>query len=164
MIDPITAFAAVQSAVKMIKQASKTVDDVSSLGPLIGKYFDAKHTATKAARDARKTGGSNMGKAIEIELALKSQRDFEEQLKGLFFSSNNMDIWNNIQARVKEMNAGDEEAARQERIRERKAKKEKEEMQELLLIIGLSIVLFIFIAWGIVQLVDFCHMTRRCWR
>jgi len=164
MIDPITAFAAVQSAVKMIKQASKTVDDVSSLGPLIGKYFDAKHTATKAARDARKTGGSNMGKAIEIELALKSQRDFEEQLKGLFFSSNNMDIWNNIQARVKEMNAGDEEAARQERIRERKAKKEKEEMQELLLIIGLSIVLFIFIAWGIVQLVDFCHMTRQCWR
>lgn len=164
MIDPITAFAAVQSAVKLIKQASKTVDDVSALGPLIGKYFDAKHTATKAAREAKKSGGSNMGKAIEIELALKSQRDFEEQLKGLFFSSNNMDIWNNIQARVKEMNADDEEDARQERIRARKAKKEKEEMQELMLAIGAAIVLAILICWGVVQLVDFCHTTQRCWR
>jgi hypothetical protein len=164
MLDPITAFAAVQSAVKLIKQASKTVDDVSSLGPLIGKYFDAKHTATKAAREAKKAGGSNMGKAIEIELALKSQRDFEEQLKGLFFSSNNMDIWNSIQTRVQEMNAGDEEDARQERIRARKAKKEKEEMQELMLVIGLSIVLLILVAWGIVLMIDFCHVTRRCWQ
>lgn len=164
MIDPITAFAAVQSAVKMIKQASKTVDDVSSLGPLIGKYFDAKHTATKAAREAKKVGGSNMGKAIEIELALKSQRDFEEQLKGLFFSSNNMDVWKSIEARVKELNAGDEEEARQERIRERKAKKEKEEMQELMLAIGVSILLIILVGWGIVELIDFCQTTGRCGR
>ena len=164
MIDPITAFAAVQSAVKMIKQASKTVDDVSSLGPLIGKYFDAKSTATKAAREAKKSGGSNMGKAIEIEMALKSQRDFEDQLKNLFFASNNMDIWNNIQKRVIEMNAEDEEDARQERIRARKAKKEKEEMQELMLVIGASIVLLILVGWGIVLIVDFCNATQRCWR
>lgn len=163
MIDPITAFAAVQSAVKMIKQASKTIDDVSSLGPLIGKYFDAKHTAVKATREAKKSGGSNMGKAIEIELALKSQRDFEEQLKGLFFSSNNMDIWNNIQARVKEMDAGEAEEARLERIRERKAKKEKEEMQELMIIVGGTLLLVVLLAFGVAVLIDFCQATRRCW-
>ena len=117
MIDPISAFAAVQTAVKMIKKASAAADDVASLGPLIGKYFDAKHEATKAAREAKKEGGSNMGKAIEIELALKSQRDFEEQLKGLFFSSNNMDIWNNIMQRVAEMNAEDKAEAERERVR-----------------------------------------------
>ena len=74
MIDPVTALAAVQSAVKLIKKASATVDDVASLGPMIGKYFDAKATATKAAREAKKAGGSNMGKAIEIELDRKSTR------------------------------------------------------------------------------------------
>ena len=164
MIDPITAFAAVQSAVKMIKKAAAAADDVASLGPLIGKYFDAKHTATKAAREAKKTGGSNMGKAIEIELALKSQRDFEEQLKGLFFSSNNMDIWNNAMVRVKEMNAEDEEEARKERIRERAAKKKKEEMQELAIGLGLAVVILIVGAWGIIELLDFCRTTHRCGR
>ena len=43
MLDPVSAMAAVSAAVNMIKKASATVDDVASLGPLIGKYFDAKH-------------------------------------------------------------------------------------------------------------------------
>ena len=54
MLDPISAFAAVQTAVKMIKKASAAADDVASLGPLIGKYFDAKHDATKAVRESKK--------------------------------------------------------------------------------------------------------------
>lgn len=164
MIDPITAFAAVQSAVKMIKKASQAADDVASLGPLIGKYFDAKHTATKAVQQSKKEGGSNMGKAIEIELALKAQQDFEKQLKDLFFSSNNMDVWNNIMARVKQMNADDEENARQERIRERAAKKKQEEMQEIAIALGLGIVILIIGAWGLIELLDFCRTTHRCGR
>ena len=66
MIDPITAMAAVSSAVSMIKKASAMVDDVKSLGPLLGKYFDAKQTAVKAVRENKKAGGSNMAKAIEL--------------------------------------------------------------------------------------------------
>ena len=42
MIDPISALAGIQAAVALIKKVSKTVDDVSSLGPVLGKYFDAK--------------------------------------------------------------------------------------------------------------------------
>lgn len=164
MIDPITAMAAVSSAVKMIKKASATVDDVSSLGPLIGKYFDAKHTATKAAREAKKAGGSNMGKAIEIELALKAQRDFEEQLKGLFFSTNNMDIWNNIMSRVAEMNESDAVEARREKIAEARRKREQEEINEILIAAGLAIVILIFLAWGAVELLDLCKSGNRCGR
>jgi hypothetical protein len=52
MIDPITALAGIQTAVALIKKVSKTVDDVSSLGPVLGKYFDAKSNATKAAVEA----------------------------------------------------------------------------------------------------------------
>ena len=163
MIDPITAFAAVQSAVKMIKKASAAVDDVASLGPLIGKYFDAKHEATKAVRESKKAGGSNMGKAIEIELALKSQRDFEEQLKGLFFSSNNMDIWQNIMKRVAEMDQEDRLEADREKARIRNAKKRQAELNELMLGIGLMTVIVICIIWGVVELKDYCQ-TARCGR
>lgn len=163
MIDPVTAFAAVQSAVSMIKKASAAVDDVASLGPLIGKYFDAKATATKAVRESKKSGGSNMGKAIEIELALKSQRDFEEQLKGLFFSSNNMDIWNNIMVRVAEMDKEEKIEAERERVRQRNAKKRQQELNDLMLGIGLMAVIVILIIWGVVELKDYCQ-TARCGR
>lgn len=151
MIDPISAFAAVQTAVKMIKKASAAADDVASLGPLIGKYFDAKHEATKAVRESKKAGGSNMGKAIEIELALKSQRDFEEQLKGLFFSSNNMDIWQNIMQRVAEMNAEDKAEAERERVREKNAKRRQAELNEMFLAIGLLTIILVLSGWGMVE-------------
>jgi uncharacterized membrane protein len=156
MLDPITAMAAVSAAVDMIKKASATVDDVSSLGPLIGKYFDAKHTATKAAQEAKKAGGSNMGKAIEIELALKAQKDFEEQLKGLFFSTNNMDIWASIMQRVAEMNAEDKAEGQREAMRAIKAAKKREEMIEMTVAVVLIFILGIFILWGVIQLMSFC--------
>ena len=160
MIDPISAMAAVSTAVTMIKKAAATVDDVASLGPLIGKYFDAKQTATKAVQEAKKTGGSNMGKAIEIELALKAQRDFEEQIKGLFFSSNNMDIWNNIMQRVAEMNAEDKAEAERERVRLRNAKKRQQEINDI--IIGLSLLTIIAggLGYGVYELAEYCKYAR----
>ncbi len=156
MIDPITAMAAVSKAVDMIKKASSTVDDVASLGPLIGKYFDAKHTATKAAREAKRSGGSNMGKAIEIELAIKAQKDFEEQLKGMFFSTNNMDVWNQIQVRVMEMNKEDREEERREAARALNAAKKRKEMIELTIGLTLVSVISIFILWGVFEMIAYC--------
>lgn len=156
MIDPITAMAAVSSAVSLIKKASATVNDVASLGPLIGKYFDAKHTAVKAVREAKKSNGSNMGKAIEIELALKAQRDFEEEIKGLFFSSNNMDIWNNIMLRVAEMNAEDKAEEERERVREKNRKRRQAELTEWFIAFGLLSVIAIFAIWGISELIIYC--------
>lgn len=155
-MDPVSAMAAVSAAVNLIKKASATVDDVSSLGPLIGKYFDAKHTATKAAREAKKAGGSNMGKAIEIELALKAQRDFEEELKGLFFSTNNMDVWNSIQQRVAEMNAEDKAEARREEVRAIQAARKRQEAIEMTVAIVACLLVAIMVLWGVVQLISYC--------
>ena len=163
MIDPVSALAAVQSAVKLIKQASKTVDDVASLGPMIGKYFDAKATATKAAREAKKAGGSNMGKAIEIELALKQQADFERELQSLFFASNNMDVWQSIMKRVAEMDAADSEQAKKDAIAAAKAKRREEELNQILLVTGVVIVLFVTVGYFIYEAIDFCQ-TNRCGR
>jgi hypothetical protein len=154
MIDPVTALAAVSAAVDMIKKASATVDDVSSLGPLIGKYFDAKHTATKAAQEAKKAGGSNMGKAIEIELALKAQKDFEEQLKGLFFSTNNMDVWASIMQRVNEMNADDKAEQQREARRAQIAAKKRQEMIEMTIAIVLIVIMAIFVLWAVIAVLS----------
>ena len=161
MIDPVSALAAVQSAVKLIKQASKTVDDVASLGPMIGKYFDAKATATKAAREAKKAGGSNMGKAIEIELALKQQADFEKELQSLFFQTNNMDVWQAIMKRVAEMNAADSEQAKKDAIDAAKAARRQDELNQILVVTAVVIVIFVLVGFSIYHAIDFCK-TNRC--
>lgn len=136
-IDPITALAAVNKAVKMVKMASQTASDVAQLGPLLGNYFDAKATATKAARQAKKKGGSNLGAAMQIEMALKQQADFEREVQGLFFSSNNMDIWHQIKKREAEMNAEDKAEAEQEKLEEIRRQREMQEYKD----IGLAVVI-----------------------
>jgi len=156
MIDPITALAAVQSAVSLIKKACKTVDDVASLGPMIGKYFEAKHTATKAVHEAKKQGGSSMAKAIEIELAIKAQKDFEQELQNLFFSTNNMDVWQNIKKRASDMDAANAEQARKDSIAEAKRKRKQQELTELGMAIGIVVVASMFIIWAAWEAFTFC--------
>jgi len=156
MIDPITALAAVQSAVALIKKASKTVDDVASLGPMIGKYFEAKHTATKAVAQAKKKGGSSMAKAIEIELALKAQRDFEQELQNLFFSTNNMDIWQNIKKRASDMDAANAEQARKDSVAEAKRKRREQEVTEIIIAVTVVVVVVATIVWAAWEAFTFC--------
>jgi len=150
-MDPITialtAMAAVQKTVSMIKEASSTIDDVRSLGPLLGRYFEQKHEVTKALNQAKSNGGSNMGKAVQIELDLKAQRDFEEQVKGLFFP-NNMDVWNSIMVRVAEMNKQDKIDAQLARDRALRAKQEREELVEICIIIGGVFLVFVLVGFG----------------
>jgi len=156
MIDPITALAAVQSAVALIKKASKTVDDVASLGPMIGKYFEAKHTATKAVAQAKKKGGSSMAKAIEIELALKAQRDFEQELQNLFFSTNNMDVWQNIKKRASDMDAANAEQARKDSVAEAKRKRREQEITEIIIAVAVVVVVVATIVWAAWEAFTFC--------
>ena len=140
MIDPITALAAIQSAVKLVKKMSQTVDDVGSLGPVLGKYFDAKTNAVQAVKDAKDSGkASNMGTAIQIEMALEQTKQFETELQMLFMTSGKIDVWNKIKARAGEMDKADKFA---EQAAKDRAKKQKEEQEEFF-IIGLVIVLLI---------------------
>jgi preprotein translocase subunit Sss1 len=156
-MDPITlalaGMAAVQKTVSMIKEASSTIDDVRSLGPLLGRYFEQKHEVTKALNQAKSSGGSNMGKAIQIELDLKAQRDFEEQVKGLFFP-NNMDVWNSIMARVAEMNKQDKIDMQLARDRALRAKKEREELVEIVIVVGGVILIFLLVGFGVYIVMD----------
>ena len=160
MIDPITALAGIQSAVKLIKQASKTVDDVASLGPLLGKYFDAKSTASKAVVESKKKGGSSMGTALQIELALEQAREFEKSVELLFFQANKMDVWARIKARAA---AEDVEAAHNARKEKeeaaKKKKKDQEQLEMALLISGICLVLF-FVYVGIYEAMEHCAKVK----
>lgn len=153
MLDPITALAAVSSAVNLVKKAVATVQDVQSLGPVLGKYFDAKADAIEVVQKshAGEFKGSSLGKALELEMALEQAREFEEQVKMLFFQSNKMDVWMRITARAKQMEADAAHAAR----RRKEAQKKREEETEEALIIGLAIVVVLTTVgatiWFIVQ-------------
>ena len=142
MLDPFVAMAAVTSAVNLIKKAAATVDDVRSLGPLLGRYFDAKHTAVKAVKETKKSGGSNMAKAIEIELALKQQADFEKELQMLFMQTGNIDVWDAIQKRVIEMNREDMYA---EKAQKEAAARKQKEFEDTLLMIAVVAGAMVFI-------------------
>jgi len=138
VIDPLTALAGIQAAVALIKKVSKTVDDVSSLGPVLGKYFDAKSTATKAVVQAKKSK-SSMGTAIQIEMALDQARRFEDELQLLFMQSGKVDVWNKIKSRAAAM---DVESAHDARREKEAATKRKQEMDEVVELALLAVIFF----------------------
>ena len=164
IIDPLSALEGLQSAISMVKKASKVANDLGGLAPMIGKMFDAKSTATKALLDAKKNKGSNMGQALQIEMALEQARAFEEELKMLFMTTGKVDVWNKIKARQDQMDVDDARELRSLEKAERAAKKKEEEMNELAIIIGgVAFVLFL-VAIGIYELMEFCDTTKRCGR
>ena len=165
MIDPMTALAGIQSAISMVKKASKVANDLGSLAPMIGKMFDAKSVATKAMLQAKQSGkGSNMGTALQIEMALDQARVFEEELKMLFMQTGKIDVWNKIKARQAEMDLADAKELSALKKAEKAAKEKEQEMNEIAMLIGgiFFVVFLVFI--GINELMDFCATTRRCGR
>jgi hypothetical protein len=164
MIDPITALAGIQSAISMVKKASKVANDLGSLAPMIGKMFDAKSVATKALLEAKKNKGSNMGQALQIEMALEQARAFEEELKMLFMTSGQILTWNKIKERQAQMDIDDARELRALEKAEKKAKQKEQEMNELAMIIGGCAFVLFLVFVGVNELMTFCETTRRCGR
>ena len=164
MIDPITALAGIQSAISMVKKASAVASDLGSLAPMIGKLFDAKSTATKALIETKKGKGSNMGTALQIEMALEQARAFEEELKMLFMTTGKIDVWNKIKARQDQMDLDDARELRALERAEKKAKEKEAEMNELAIILGGCAFVLFLVGIGIYELMEFCEATRRCGR
>ncbi len=162
MVDPLTALAGIQSAISMVKKASKVANDLGSLAPMIGKMFDAKSTATKALIESKKSKGSNMGIALQIEMALEQARAFEEELKMLFMTTGKVDVWNKIKARQDQMDIDDARELRALERADKKAKEKEAELNELAVILGGCAFVLFLVAIGIYELMEFCNTTRRC--
>ena len=114
------------------------MDDVSSLGPVLGKYFDAKSTASKAVVQAKKSK-SSMGTAIQIEMALDQAKRFEDELQLLFMQSGKIDVWNKIKSRAAAL---DVESAHDARREKEAAAKRKAEMDEAIELTLMALVFF----------------------
>lgn len=160
MVDPITALAGIQAAVSFIKKVQSTVDDVASLGPALGKYFDAKSTATKAAIEAKTSGNkSAMGTAIQIEMALDQAQQFEKQLQLLFMQAGKVDVWNKIKQRAHQMEVETAKEAKRQQLLARKRKQQMIEYFEYAVIIVFTILMASGAVWGMVELVKYCSQV-----
>lgn len=164
-LDPIAALDGLQKAIGMVKKASKVANDLGGLAPMIGKMFDAKSQATKAMLQAKRDKkGSNLGTALQIEMALEQARAFEEELKMLFMQTGKIDVWNKIKARQAEMDRDDAKEIAALKAEEKRLKqKEQDELEMAMLIGGIAFVLLL-IGIGINELMDFCQATKRCGR
>ena len=157
-MDPFTALAAIQTAVKLVKTATKTVQDLESLGPVLGKFFSAKSDAITVVQQGKTKGfkGSAMGQAIELELAIESARAFEEEIKMLFFQSNKMDVWAKIIARAASMNKEAAHDARRQREAAARHKKEVDEVITLVLMIGVLALVCGGVGWIVYEAMQQC--------
>jgi hypothetical protein len=165
MIDPMTALAGIQSAISMVKKASKVANDLGSLAPMIGKMFDAKSVATKAMLEAKRDKkGSNMGTALQIEMALEQAKVFEEELKMLFMQTGKVDVWNKIKARQAEMDLADAKEISALKAEAKRQKEKEQKEQEIVIAISVSAFLLFILFIGVYELVEFCQTTHRCGR
>ena len=160
MIDPIAALDSLQKAITMVKKASKVANDIGGLAPMIGKMFDAKSQASKAMVEAKRGGGSNMGQALQIEMALEQTREFEKELQMLFMQSGKIDVWNKIKERAQLMDVEDAHAARQAKADAKKKKEEQEEQAAIVIGAFILILLFLGIIVGITEFQEYCQKVR----
>jgi hypothetical protein len=128
---------------------------VSSLGPVLGKYFDAKSTATKAVSQAKKSK-SSMGTAIQIEMALDQAKRFEAELQLLFMQAGKIDVWNKIKARAEELDVEAAHDARREREAAAKHKKEVEETLEVVMLLLVFFALVGFVVYLSFEILEQC--------
>ena len=164
-LDPIAALDGLQKAIGMVKKASKVANDLGGLAPMLGQMFNAKSAATKAMLQAKRDKkGSNMGTALQIEMALEQARAFEEELKMLFMQTGKIDVWNKIKARQAEMDRDDAKEIAALKAEEKRLKqKEQDELEMAMLIGGIAFVLLL-VGIGVNELMDFCQTTKRCGR
>ncbi len=161
MIDPISALEGLQKAIGMVKKASKVANDLAGLAPMIGKMFDAKSQATKAMLEAKRSGNkSNLGTALQIEMALDEAKRFEAELMLLFQATGRADVWQKIKERQQAMDIEDAHAAR--KLKEDEKRKKEIEQEQMAWAIGIVVIVMFIgaIGFGISEISDMCAKTR----
>ena len=130
MIDPITAFAAAQAAVKGVKAAIALGKDIQAVSGDLMKFFEAKDVVQKAASKPKSSfAQSDTAQAFEIVMQAKQLADAERELNNYFVMSGNADLWQQL---LIERNNIIQQRKTQEILDEKNAKAKKEEMDEFL--------------------------------
>jgi Tfp pilus assembly protein PilW len=123
--------------------------------------FDAKSVATKAMVEAKRSGNkSNLGTALQIEMALDEAKRFEAELMMLFQATGRADVWQKIKERQQQMDIEDAHLARQAKADEKKRK--EQEQEQMMWAVGIVIIVIFLgaIGWGIAEIQDMCAKTK----
>jgi hypothetical protein len=155
-MDPITAFAAAQAAIKGVQAAIKMGKDLQGISGDLMKFFEAKDVVAKAAAEPKKGfGKSDTAQAFETVIQAKQLQDAENELKQMLIWSGQADVWqaimierNSIVAKRKSQEIAMEKA-------KAKRKQEIEELVEIVLAIAAGAALITLLAWGTMEYIDF---------
>ena len=155
MIDPITAFATAQAAVKGVKAAIALGKDIQAVSGDLMKFFEAKDVVQKAASKPKSSfAKSDTAQAFEIVMQAKQLADAERELNNYFVMSGNADLWQQL---LIERNRIIQDRKAQEILDEKNAQKRKEEIDDLItwLIAGaLMILLLSMCFWWLTLLME----------
>ena len=157
MIDPFTAFAMAQGAVKGIKSAMQLGKDINGLYKDFSQFYqaaDAVHIASSKMRmnSIGKSDAQLSSESLQIAMASKALRDSEKELKDILIWSGNAPVWEQMQAeRVRLIK---ERIAAEKAVQDRK-QKDMEVLADMLLNVLLGIGAFattipvILITWQV---------------
>jgi hypothetical protein len=153
MIDPISAFAIAQGAIKGIQAAIKMGKDVQGITNDVIKFFDAKEKVAKeAVKDPKKKYSSDTSQAMSTVMQLHELNKAEEELKWHFINQGQSQLWSQI---LLERNSIVQRRRTQEILDARAAKNRKQEIDEAItmgLCILVAAAIFFLVAWGIIAM------------
>jgi hypothetical protein len=153
MIDPISAFALAQGAIKGIQAAIKMGKDVQGITHDVMKFFDAKDAVAKeAVKDPNKKYSSATSQAMSTVMQLHELNKAEEELKWHFINQGQSALWQQI---VQERNSIVQRRKTQEILDKKAAKNRKQEIDEAItmgLCILVAAAIFALIGWGLIAL------------
>lgn len=153
MIDPITAFAVAQGAVKGIQAAIKMGKDIQGITHDVMKFFDAKDAVAKeAVKDPKKKYSSDTSQAMSTVMQLHELNKAEEELKWHFINQGQSALWGQI---VQERNSLVQKRKVQEILDAKAAANRKKEIDEAItmaLCILVAAAVFTIVGWGILEL------------
>jgi hypothetical protein len=130
LLDPITAFAAAQAAVKGVQAAIKLGKDIHAITGEAMKFFEAKDVVQKAASQPKSTfAKSDTAQAFEIVMQAKMLNDAEKELNNWMVMSGHADTWQQL---LIERNNIIQKRKAQEILDEKNAAAKKKELDEFI--------------------------------
>lgn len=155
MLDPVTAFATAQAAIKGVQAAIKMGKDIHAIGGEMMKFFEAKDVVQKAASKPKSIfAKSDTAQAFEIVMQAKVLNDAEKELNNWMVMSGHADLWQQL---LVERNNIIQSRKAQEILDEKNAKIKKEEMDDFItwLIAGALIILLLSMSfWWLTILME----------
>jgi len=155
MLDPITAFATAQAAVKGVQAAIKLGKDIHAITGEAMKFFEAKDVVQKAASQPKGTfAKSDTAQAFEIVMQAKMLNDAEKELNNWMVMSGHADLWQQL---LIERNNIIQTRKKQEILDEKNAAAKKKELDELInWLLGGAIVILVLglVFWWLTMLLE----------